>query len=240
MKPSNNKIDMRLTPTGWLGSNTIRINKITSLRVNSKKLKYEEWHQSEYQSAAHLMTLWNHRLTYLEMIIWSREHFFTSLHHIDAFPSFVLVFQRGVCVWERHEVRSVETKRKHLEWTQRSRLITDCYDCSHTQVLHEWRQHRGGFLCCVTARGSWGEELFQWGQPLAVRGWECGVSRVEHRLQEAEQAYEAQMDVGATSVPPPGRVLSAEKLPHTLDGRRQREKRAFSEFKKTCLLLFVL
>lgn len=52
-----------------------------------------------------------------------------------------------------------------------------------------------------------------------------GVLRGVSATREAEQGYEAQMDVGATSVPPPGRVLSEEKLPHTLDGRRQREKK---------------
>lgn len=142
MKPSNNKIDMRLTPTGWLGSNTLRINKITSLRVNSKKLKYEEWHQSEYQSAAHLMTLWNHRLTYLEMIIWSREHFFTSLHHIDAFPSFVLVFQRGVCVcvrasWSQECWNKEETPRMNPEVPPDNWLLW-LLTHSHTHTRVTW------------------------------------------------------------------------------------------------------
>ena len=78
--------------------------------------------------------------------------------------------------------------------------------------------------------------------PLAVRGRECGVSCVEHPgLWEAEQGYEAQMDVRATSVPPPGRVLSAEMLPHTLDGRRREERKGafFAEFKKTRILFFL-
>lgn len=70
---------------------------------------------------------------------------------------------------------------------------------------------------------------------------ECGVSCVDHQLWEAAQGYEDQMDVRATSVPPPGSVLSAETLPHKLDGRGRREKTAFfAEFKKTGLLLFAL
>lgn len=75
-----------------------------------------------------------------------------------------------------------------------------------------------------------------------MRGRECGVSRVERRLWEAEQGYEAQMDVRATSVPPPGWVLSAENAAtHTLDGRRtERKGEFFAEFKKTCRLLFVM
>lgn len=91
---------------------------------NKKKL---EWHHSEYQRSAHFVSRWNHPPRYLETIIWSREQFLSSLHHIDAFPSFVFVFQRGVRVREPWNQESVETKRKHLEWTQRSCLITERY-----------------------------------------------------------------------------------------------------------------
>lgn len=72
---------------------------------------------------------------------------------------------------------------------------------------------------------------------MCVGARECGVSCVAHRPWEAEQEYEAKLAVGPTSVPPPGWLLSAATLPHTLDEKRG----AFSaEFKKTCLLLFVL
>lgn len=37
----------------------------------------------------------------------------------------------------------------------------------------------------------------------------------------SEKAYEAKMDVRPTSVPPPGRVLSAATLPHTLDEKKK-------------------
>lgn len=37
----------------------------------------------------------------------------------------------------------------------------------------------------------------------------------------SEQAYEAKMDVRPTSVPPPGRVLSAATLPHTLEEKKK-------------------
>lgn len=77
-----------------------------------------------------------------------------------------------------------------------------------------------------------------------MRGRECGVTCVEHQLWEAVQGYKAQMDIRATSVPPPpSGVLSEETLPHTLDWEKGEDKEKwafFAEFKKTCLLLFVL
>lgn len=54
----------------------------------------------------------NNRLTYLEMIIWPREHFLTSLTRMNAFLSFIFVFQMGVC--ECRDGRSAGAKGKHL------------------------------------------------------------------------------------------------------------------------------
>lgn len=65
------------------------------------------------------VTWWNLRLTYLEMIIRSREHFLTSLRHIDAFPSFVFVFQKGVCArecWNKEETPRMNPKVLPDNW----------------------------------------------------------------------------------------------------------------------------
>lgn len=124
-------------------------------------------------------------------------------------------------VWESHGA-SVETKRKHLRWTDRSLSHRHNYNSSESSTKAD--------ICAASPLEDPEEEtgLFFWGCVEAAprfEGRECGVSSVEHRLWEAEQGYEAQMDVRVTSVAPPGWVLSAETLPHTLDGRRQRTKR---------------
>lgn len=47
---------------------------------------------------------------------------------------------------------------------------------------------------------------------------------MQHRPWEAAQGHEAQMDVRATSVAPPGWLLSAATMPHTLDGRVEKNE----------------
>lgn len=49
------------------------------------------------------------------------------------------------------------------------------------------------------------------------------------RGREAAQGHEAQMDVRATSVAPPGWLLSAATLPHTLDGGVGKERESERE-----------
>ena len=65
------------------------------------------------------VTCWNPRLTYLEMIIRFRAHFLISLRHVDAFPSFVFVFQKGVCArecWNKEETPRMNPKVLPDNW----------------------------------------------------------------------------------------------------------------------------
>lgn len=139
----------------------------------------------------------------LAYIIWL--HF----HHL-------YLFFKGVCVSVRKAGVLKETPEMNPEGLSKLNAISLTH--IHESALrfisvlrHCWRILGRSFFLCVEAAPH-------------CKGWECGVSSVEHRLWEAEWEYKAQMDVKATSVAPPGWVLSAEMLPHTLDGRRRREK----------------
>lgn len=130
------------------------------------------------------------------------------------------LFFKGVCVSE-----GAETKRKHLAWTQRSRLITGRRLTRNLSESSIKKKKSRPLLCAAS-------QLQGLPRRRRRRALPSGPPRCERprSVGAAEQGNRAQMDVegwggvgGATSVPPPGWALSAETLPHTPDERRRRE-----------------
>lgn len=130
----------------------------------------------------------------------------SSWRHVHAFPSFVFVFQRGVRVRSSRSEWSVETKRKHLEWTRRGRPITGRYLTCRTWTRAASRP--------LSPLWKWPALRFVGEAPRCEGAGNVECPAWSIGPWEAEQGHEAQMDVRATSVPPPGRVLSAQRC-HT-------------------------
>lgn len=172
---------------------------------------------------------------------WSRGHFLSSLHHSDAFPSFVFVLQRGVCVRERFMKSGECWNKEETPWVN-PEVPSDNWLVSLTHTLTMTESSIEGHFCAASLLGDpeEGSSLSAGATPrcegagnAGCPAWSTGRGRQSRGTRPRWMSGQHLFGLLAGSY--------QQKRCHTRWTGEDREKRAFfAEFKKTCRLLFVL